>query len=431
MKKLLVVALTVIALVACGKKEEAKPAEAKSNEKKVVTVWCWDENFNVSIMKKAETKYEAAHPDVDIQVVNYAQADIITKMNAMLNSGSTNGMPEVILMEDYSAKKNMAAYPGAFTNLSSVVDYSQFAQYKVNAMTDETGTYGIPFDSGVSGFFYRKDLMEKAGITDADLKDITWNKYIEIGKKVKAKTGIDVISHDLLGEASLMRIMMQSAGKWYFDESGKVDIANNDALKAAMKVLVDLKKNNTMKVVSGWGDWVGSFNKGEAATVISGMWIMPSIKAAADQSGKWALTSIPKLDGISTSVNASNLGGSSWYVLDKSVNKDAGIEFLKTMYAGDNDFYQQILVENGAMGTYIPSQSGEAYGKADDFFGGQKVYEDFATWMKQIPKVNYGSYVNEADAVTLNALKLVLDGTASIDEALKNADAELKAQIGQ
>ena len=41
-----------------------------------------------------------------------------------------------------------------------------------------------------------------------------------------------------------------------------------------------------------------SMNDGKAAGVINGCWIMSSVQAAADQSGKWAIVNMPKLDGI-------------------------------------------------------------------------------------------------------------------------------------
>jgi len=430
MKKLVILATVAILLVACGKKEtKVEESKAVATEKKVVTVWAWDKNFNVFAMQKAEKIYEANHPDVDIQVVDYAQADIITKLNTGLSAGAVEGLPEVVLIEDYSAKKFLSSYPGNFADLKGSIDHSKFANYKVEAMTDNGGIYGVPFDSGVTGFFYRKDLMEKAGFKAEDLSNITWDKFVEIGKVVKAKTGVDMVAGDLTGDAGLIRIMMQSAGKWYFDKSGNVDIANNDALKASFEVMKKFKANKTMKATSGWGEWVGAINKSESASVITGIWIMGSVKAAADQSGKWAVANTPKLAGVASSINASNLGGSSWYVLEKSPNKDAAIDFMKTVWAGDDAFYQGILTEIGAMATYLPSQAGEAYNKADEFFGGQTVYQDFSKWVKEIPSVNYGAYVSEADAAVLNALKAYLDGKATVDAALKTAEEEVKAQM--
>ncbi len=253
MKKLLSILIMLLLFVSCNSKKEN--VGRTKDGKKIVTVWAWDKNFNIYAMEKAEKLYEAQHPDVDIQVVDYAQPDILTKMNAGLSSGVSEGLPDIVLIEDYNAKKFITSYPGSFANLKGKIDHSKFATYKVEAMTEKDGIYGVPFDSGVTGFFYRKDIMEKAGYKAEDLTNITWDKFIEIGKNVKAKTGIDMTAGDLTGDAGLIRIMMQSAGKWYFDKDGNVTIANNDALKAAFNIMKKFNDNKTLKPTQGWGEW--------------------------------------------------------------------------------------------------------------------------------------------------------------------------------
>ena len=101
---------------------------------------------------------------------------------------------------------------------------------------------------------------------------------------------------------------------------------------------------------------------------------------------------------------------------------------MKQIYAKDIDFYQKILVDRGAVGSYIPSQSGEAYSKADPFFGGQKVFLDFAAWNKLIPSVNYGIYTYEADNAIMAKLADVLN-SADVSSVLQDAEKQVKAQI--
>ncbi len=52
-------------------------------------------------------------------------------------------------------------------------------------MTVNNKIYGVPFDSGVTGWFYRRDYFEQAGIDTSKLNNITMDEYIEIGKKSK------------------------------------------------------------------------------------------------------------------------------------------------------------------------------------------------------------------------------------------------------
>lgn len=395
-----------------------------------ITVWAWDPNFNIPVMKEAAARFKKVNPNVQVDVVEMAKADVELKLNTVLASGVKQGLPDIVLIEDYNAQKYLQAYPGAFDNLTTKINHKNFASYKNELMTLNKKIYGVPFDSGVTALFYRTDYLAQAGYKPSDLENITWDKFIEIGKVVKEKTGKAMLGFDT-ADGGLMRIMMQSAGKWYFDKTGKKpNITNNAALKEAYATYKKLVDSGVIKQVSGWNNWVAAFNKGEVASVITGCWIIGSIKAEKSQSGKWAVAPTPRLN-LSSSVNYSNLGGSSWYILQASPNREVAEAFMKRTFAADKDFYQKILVNQGAIGTYLPSQNGEAYVAADPFFGGQKVFAEFATWMKKIPPINYGVYTYEADAALMAAMPEYLAGKITIDAALKKAEEQLNNQINQ
>ena len=71
-----------------------------------------------------------------------------------------------------------------------------------------------------------------------------------------------------------------------------------------------------------------------------------------NQSGKWAVAPIPKLSNVEGAANASNwavrAGTSS---RRRRREKAAAIDFLETIWGRDVDFYQKILVDQGAVGT--------------------------------------------------------------------------------
>ena len=182
-----------------------------------VTVWCWDKNFNGATMKEAGERYAKMHPDVTINVVDFAKPDMEQKLQAQLASGTTDGLPDIVLIEDYGAQKYLQSFTNAFEPLSDskAIDYKTFANYKVALSTVGDKTYSLPFDSGDSAMFYRSDYLTQAGYKAEDLNNITWDKLIEIGKAVEAKTGHKMLDLDL-NDVGLVRIMMQSAGGWYF-----------------------------------------------------------------------------------------------------------------------------------------------------------------------------------------------------------------------
>jgi lactose/L-arabinose transport system substrate-binding protein len=394
---------------------------------KDITVWCWDPNFNVAIMKEAAARYGKTHPDINVNIVDLNKGDVEQKLQTALASNATDALPDIVLIEDYGAQKYLQSFPGAFEALSDHgVDYSGMAPYKVQLMTLDGKVYGMPFDSGVTGLFYRKDYIEAAGYKREDMQKLTWDKYIEIGKAVEEKTG-----HKMLGmdpaDGGLIRIIMQSTGKWYFDVDGNPNIAGNEGLKAALTVEQKLLQSGIYKPASGWSDWVSKFTSGDVASVITGVWITGTVKAQKDQAGKWGVAPIPMAD-VAGATNASNLGGSSWYVLASSPEKTEAVDFLNQIYGKDIDFYQQILVNQGAVGSLLAARDGAAYSSADDFFGGDKIWQSFSNWLGQVPSVNYGVFTNEADAA-VSAQLPALAGGASVDDAIKAIDEQVRTQI--
>ncbi len=340
-KKLLslVLATTMMfSLVACGTEKEPqnngttndseKENTNNSKDSDTITVWAWDESFNIPAANAAAEVYKKEHADVTVNVVTMAQDDIVAKLNTALSSGTYNGLPDIVLIEDYRIQGYLTAYPDEFADLSSIVSASDFAAYKTGVNQVDGKIYGVPFDSGVAALFYRKDIIEEAGYQKKDMQDLTWEKYIEIGKAVKEKCNVDWLTLDP-SDLGQLRMMMQSAGAWYTDADGNVNIKDNEALAAAIKVYKDLMDAGFVKQVSDWNQFVGSFNNGDVASVFTGCWIAPSVKNAEDQSGKWAVASFPRMSDVSNSVNASSIGGAGWYILKNVGHEKQPLIFLE------------------------------------------------------------------------------------------------------
>lgn len=393
-----------------------------------VNIWCWDTNFNGAAMREAAARYNKDHPDVTINIdVSMSQDDIRQKLQTQLLANNTQGLPDIVLIQDDVAQKYLQSFPGAFVPLGDSIDMSQFAQYKVAAATYDGKAYSLPFDSGVTGLFYRTDYLDQAGYKADDLQDIDWDKLIDIGKNVKAKTGHNLFGLDLNGDG-LIRIMMQSAGAWYFNKDGSLNIVDNAPLKAALTTYGKIWQADIVKPVSGWTDFTGAFTSGDTVGTIDGAWMVGTIKSKPEQSGKWGVAPTPKLAGVDGATHYSNEGGSSWYVLSSGPGKDAAVDFLKTIWAGDKDFYQKILVGQGAVGTWLAARDGDAYKSSDPFFGGQPVWANFSDWLAKIPGVDYGTFTAEVDAAVVAQLPAIAKG-GSVDDALKAINDQAQQQM--
>ena len=141
--------------------------------------------------------------------------------------------------------------------------------------------YGVPFDNGAVVACYRTDLLEQAGLTIDDFTDITFDQYLENGKKVLEATGKPLISMQA-GECDLIMMMLQSAGASLFNDDGTANIVNNETLKIVMETYKSLKDAGVLTEVNSWDEYVGDFVSGNVAGTINGCWIMASIQTAED-----------------------------------------------------------------------------------------------------------------------------------------------------
>lgn len=228
-------------------------------------------------------------------------------------------------------------------------------------------------------------------------------------------------------DEALTSILLQSAGSWYITPDNKGNFVDNPAMTETLRVYKAIADSGIAKPVTGWSEFVGSFNAGDVATVVSGVWQIASIMDAQDQSGKWRVAPIPRLN-VEGGVNASNEGGSSWFVLEESANKDMAIDFLASTMGSSTEFYERFLTENGGVGSFIPAFSSEVYNQKPEFFGGQAIYSDFTRWSTEVPGISLGMYTQEAKDALKNELPNILNG-ADLTQSLANIQKHFGQQV--
>lgn len=422
---LLLASVMTLGLAACGSSDDSKKESKKDDNK--LTIWAWDEAFNIKAANVAADMYKEDHSDAEIEVVTMAQDDIVAKLNTSLSSQSYDGLPDIVLIEDYRIQGYLNAYEDEFADLSDIAKPEDFAAYKTGVNQKDGKMYGIPFDSGVAAVFYRTDYIEQAGYTKEDMQNLTWDKYIEIGKAVKEKTGKAMLTLDP-SDIGQIRMMMQSAGTWYTDEDGKVNIAGNQGLKDAINTYKKLVDAGITETVSDWDQFVGAFNSGDVATVPTGCWISPSVLGAEDQSGKWAIAPFPKMAENADSVNASSIGGGGWYVLKNVGNEDLAKDFLKETFASNVDLMNQLVTDINLVSTLKAASSAENYSKGVEFYGGQEIFKDFAAWTNEVPTVNYGENTYEIEDLMTEVVQAILGG-ADIDKTLEEYQTQIESVV--
>ena len=393
--------------------EEAPAASTNENE---LTVWCWDKAFNIYAMETAAEIYKKDHPDFNLVVTEISWDDLQTKMGTIVGSGDYSQLPDILLMQDFAYQKYTTIYSDLFQDITdSGIDFSQFASGKLENSVVDGKNYGVPFDNGAEVAAYRTDILEEAGYTIDDMTDIDWTRFQEIGEDVLAKTGYSLFSVQA-GSADYLMQILQSEGEGVWNSDGTPNIAGNDKIKAAFEVYKNLADSGVMSLQNNWDEYIASFTSGKTCGTINGAWILASVQTAEDQSGKWAVTNMPKMPG---GTNYSNQGGSTWAVTTNCNNVELATDFLAATFAGSKELYETILPSSGAISTWAPAGDSDVYAQPQEFFGGQAIYADIVEFATKVPVVKFGVFHTEANDALATAVTNYVNGG--------DLDAELQA----
>ena len=256
------------------------------------------------------------------------------------------------------------------------------------------------------------------------MTDIDWARFQEIGEDVLAKTGYSLFSVQA-GSADVIMQLLQSEGESVWNEDGTPAIADNEKIKEVFEVYKSLNESGVMALQNSWDEYIASFTSGNTCGTINGAWILASVQTAEDQSGKWAVTNMPKMP---EGTNYSNQGGSTWAVTSNCKNVELATDFLGATFAGSKELYETILPSSGAISTWAPAGESDVYGQPQEFFGGQAIYADIIDFATKVPAVKFGVYHTEANDALATAVTNFVNG-GDLDDELLNAQDTVEFAI--
>lgn len=429
----------VLSLAACGgggstggdagDGEDAGAAEmGTSDDENTLTVAAWDPNFNISALEAAAADYkENVNPDfvLDIKEQGGSQ-DVETAITTAASSGKYETLPDMVLFQDHWIQKYVADYPDAWQDVNDIdINWDDFYAEKLDYSTIDGVHYGVPVDGGTVIMAYRVDLLQEADYTIDDMKGITWEKFIEVGKAVKEKTGKALLCMNSDGN-DLMYMMLQAEGVSQFKD-GKPYIVGNDKLKEIVELVVQMVKDEILLLPNSWSDYTDKAIQGDqVAGVMNGNWIIPTIQAVEANSGKWEITTMPTLTGEEG--YASN-GGSSLYITANCKKVDLAKDFLAYTFGKSTVTYDNALKDGGVVSTYIPAGESEVYNEGVAFFNDTPIYAQISEMGSHVQTIEQSPY-HYTCREKLGAAVINIVGGADIDEELKNAEDQLNFEMG-
>ena len=428
----LLAGVMAFSLAACGSGGSDNDGGASKGgsggDENKLTVFAWDPAFNIPALEAAAADYkENVNPDFELEIIEQAASqDVETAVTTAASAGDFSNLPDMVLFQDHYIQRYVADYPDAWTPLGEIdINWDDFAAEKLDYSTIDGEHYGVPVDNGTVVCAYRTDLLAEAGYTIDDLTGCTWDEFMEIGKAVYDKTGKALLCMNSDGN-DLPYMMMQAEGVSQFKD-GKPYITENETLVTIVEKLVQMAKDGTLLMPNSWSDYTDKAIQGDqVAGVMNGNWIIPTIEKVEANSGKWAITSMPTLEGGEG--YASN-GGSSLYITSNCANVDLAKDFLAKTFGSSTTTYDNALKDGGVISTYAPAGETEVYNEGVAYFNDQPIYADIVEMGTKVQIVEQSDYHYSARNYVGTAIVNIINGADTM-EALQEAEDQLNFEMG-
>src|SRR3954465_998398 len=339
------VVAAALVVAGCGGSDSgnsSSSASKSSSSGKPVTIEGWHIANNdplKTIWKNAADQYMAAHPNVKIHITVLENEAFKSKLTTTMQGGKAPDISQpwaggpLKQQADAGLVKDST---GPTKPWIGDLNPAAVGLYRLDGKQ-----YGIPFNLGMVGVWYRKSLFKKAGI---DAPPQTWDEFLQDISKLKAAgvTPLAVGEKDKWpGMFWWANLSLRVAGKDAMAQAGEDGSFDSDAFVKAgeeLKRLIDMEPFQEGHLAAPW-DGAG----GEAAT-------MGNERAAMDLMGQWAPSTFaanakdkkgpdvgwfpfPTVDGGAGSADE-QFGGGDGFAFGKDAPPEA-VDFAKYLVSPD------------------------------------------------------------------------------------------------
>ncbi|HYO51411.1 ABC transporter substrate-binding protein [Archangium sp.] len=375
-------------------------------------------------VKEAAPQFKKLHPDVEIKVISRAIVDHHNAMTTALSTGSN--LPDVLAIEfgfigRFAASGGMESLSQPPYNAGQFQD--KFVRFSYpQATSGSSGLIAMPTDIGPGSLFYRKDILDKAGVTEADLTR-TWESYIEAGKKIKAATGAYLLPHVREIKDIYIRSNLRSGEGIYLDRNNTVLVDGPRFVKAFELAKAARAAKLDAKLQHWTNEWTEAFKRGTLATELMGAWLGGHLQnwIAPDSKGLWRAANLP--NGAYAS-----WGGSFYGIPKKAEHKELAWEFIKFMTL-NKDIQLASFRKINAFPALVEAHDDPAFEEPIEYLGGQKARTMWRAAAAHIPATDVNKYDPVAEEIVNSELDKVLDEGKDIKAALADAKALIQRRV--
>lgn len=449
MMKKRIVSLSLVAamtgsLVACGGSQTAETTasgttaettaaakeetEAQAEGQKVLKWAMWDKDLTVYYQPIVEA-YEAAHPDVKIELVDLGSSDYQTVLATQLTgSGSDFDVVTVKDVPGYTTLVNK----GVLEPLDEYIakDGVDLAAFK--GLTDQIKVddklYELPFRSDFWVMFYNKDLFDAAGVA-YPTNDMTFEEYDALARSLtNTEPGQEVYG----AHYHTWRSAIQLFG--ILDGKHSIIDGTYDFLKPYYEMMLAQQEDGvcqdyaTLKTSNL--HYSGAFSQGNVAMMNMGTWFISTLiekvkSGEYTDCANWGMVKYPHAEGVEPGSTLATI--TALAIPTTAKDKDMSWDFIKFVCGEEG---ADILASTGTIPAIMTDDIANMVASIDGFPADETSKEALQTSNLYL-EMPVSSKSSEMEVVLNEAHDNIMTGNMTIDEGIADMNEKIGAILAQ
>lgn len=387
-----------------------------SGEQVTLKVSLWDATSNPADLAAIEA-FEAANPDIKIDLIDIPSNDYNTKLNTMLNGGS---QLDVFFIKQADSTKSFYD-KGQLLDLTDYIAESGVDLSGFNGTADGFAfngkQYGLPVRTDYYVLYYNKDLFDAKGIAYPS-NDMTWTEFEKLAGELSGDGNYGAYMHT----------WQAMAYNWGIQDGKNTVLSYEtgyDFVKPYYEMLLRMQDAGYIQdygqLKSGNIHYSGAFAQGNVAMMPMGTWFLGTMKSKVE-SGEakfnWGVATLPHPDGVEAGYT---VGASTPLAINSATkNADAAWRFVEFMTGEEGS---AVYSKEG----YIPARSDSTI--LDTVAANEGMPEGLAEALQTkniVPDRPIADHVGDVDLVLGEQHSMIMLGEATIDDALADLTSQVK-----
>ncbi|MBK8907774.1 MAG: sugar ABC transporter substrate-binding protein [Rhodospirillales bacterium] len=394
-------------------------------QKTTLSFWAFGQEGEA--VQELVADFEQEHPDIRVRVQQIPWSAAHEKL---LTAFAGDSMPDLFQLGNTWLPEFVAfgAVADLGPRLRDAEDIGGDAFFAGVADTNviDGVVYGLPWYVDTRLVFYRKDILQQAGITEFPE---TWTEWRAAMERIKRQVGDDRYAIFLpIDDWTTPAILALQLGAPLLADDGQFGAFDSPAMHQAMRFYLDLFRDGLAPSAGGSqvANLYQEFGNGYFAQFVSGPWNIGELKERLPaEAALWSTAPMPRPDGgdgngAASAPGVSLAGGASLVIHAHSPRQDAAWALIRFLSGAEQQARFHDLTGN------LPARKDawRATGLADDPHAA-------AFWrqlqhMVPTPKIpeweriarNFGRYVED-----------VIRGDRTIDDALATLDSDVDRML--